>query len=187
MRFAAKHGHHCVVIQKDIQERYATGAVKVLQRLIEAQFRPEGLKPFEREYVLSQWHHWRGLYQEADEATPVQPDYRIGVFDSDTAQIQEGWTDDERLLAEHVLQTRAVADDTLLELPRTGVAAPWPRYDEFQGNVRQLLRRLTEDGYDLSQVLEYEQAMQARPAVITALEAQIAGEPEPQEEEVVSA
>src|SRR5262252_9321479 len=184
MRVAAKYGRLVVSCQRDIVEHFATGVSRVVQRSLDAQFTPGGLQPFERELALAKWE-FKGLYQEADEATHVQPDYRIGVFDSVEAQLNNLWTDEERLLVEAVLSDPSRSADVLV-LPRTTLTPPWPRYDDFNGTVRQLIKKLMEDGHDLEQVLAYEEASQNREPVLDALRAQLAGvEPEP-EEEVVS-
>jgi len=182
MRFASKYGHLVVQIQREIVEAYATGTSRVLQPNVWAEFKPEGLQPFERELVLEHWQ-FQGLYQEADEATTVQPDYRIGVFDSELAQQQSAWSDDTRLMVEKGLIDLAHFD-YVLTLPRTVIPPPWPKYDEFVGTVEELIVKLKEDGHDLEAVLEYELAMQNRAPLVQALEEEINGIPS--EEEILA-
>jgi len=185
MRFAAKYGRLVVQIQREITEAYATGAVKVLQPNVWAAFKPDGLQPFERELVVTHWT-FNGAYQEMDEATTVQPDYRIGVFDSEQAQLEEGWSDDTREQVENGLLD-LVRFDYIIALPRTTLPAPWPNYDQYRGSVGQLIKKLEDDGHDLALALEYEKASQNRPALVAALDAKISGfDLEPKEEEVVA-
>jgi hypothetical protein len=185
MRFAGKFGHLVVQIQREITESYATGAVKVLQPNVWASFKPDGLQPFEREIVLSHWA-FQGIYQEGDEATMVQPDYRIGVFDSAIAQIENAWSDETREMVEKGLLD-LVRYDYVLPLPKTSLPAPWPNYDEYRGTVGALMKKLEDDGHDLALVLEYERASLNRPALVSALEDKLSGfEAAQKEEEVVA-
>lgn len=185
MRFAAKYGHLVVQIQREITEAYATGAVKTLQPNVWASFKPEGLAPFERELVVHRWK-FNGSYQEMDEATTVPPDYRIGVFDSEQAQLENAWSDDTRRMVEQGLLDLE-RYDYVLPLPKTTTPAPWPNYDEYRGSVSQLVKKLEDDGHDIALVLEYERAVQNRPALVSALEAKLSGfDLEPQEEEIVA-
>jgi len=173
MRFASKYGNFVVLIQSEISEHYATGHQRTLQPQVVAKFTPGGLLPFEREIVLNHWT-FNGSYQEMDEVTTVAPDYRIGVFDSVVAQLENNWSDETRVAVEESLQRLTRLDD-VIELPRTLVPAPWPRYDDFKGTVGALMKRLEEDGHDLEQVLEYERATQNRPALIAALQSKLDG------------
>jgi hypothetical protein len=185
MRFASKYGRFAVQVQNEVSEHYATGQQRIIQPLVVARFAPGGLEPFERELVLGHWS-FNGSYQEMDEVTTVPPDYRIGVFDSRIAQLDHGWSDETREQVEQSLQQLARYDD-IIELPRTMLSAPWPKYDEFRGTVAQLLKKLDDDGHDLQLVLEYERAVQNRPALISALQSKLDGfeqEPEPVEEEI---
>lgn len=182
MRFAAKYGKYKRGVVSEMSEHYATGATAVIQKGVYAEFTPHGLRPHEREYVLARWS-FNGLYQEMDEATTVEPDYRIGVYDSEVDQAVKHWTDDERDLIE---QTLLVDDDVLL-LPRSSVQPPWPKYDDYRGSVGTLLKKLVEEGHDLETVLTYERESQNRPALVEALEAEINGDSEPANEEIVVA
>lgn len=187
MRFASRYGRMVVEVQRLIAEEYATGGSKVLQQAILARFEPGSLQPFERELVLARWQ-FNGSYQEMDEVTIIPPDYRIGVYDTTVQQEQNQWTDEMRQKVEKTLLDLQKTED-VLALPKTTVPAPWPAYDSFQGTVRQLLKKLDEDGHDPHDVLTYERASLNRQAVIDALQSRIDGfEPDeqPKEEEVVA-
>lgn len=189
MRFASRYGRMVVEVQRLIAEEYATGGTKVLQQAVLARFEPGDLQPFERELVFAHWSgKFNGAYQEMDEVTIVQPDYRIGVYDTTRQQETNQWTDELRLKVEQRLLDEQKSGD-VIALPKTTVPAPWPAYDSFQGTVRQLLKKLDEDGHDPHDVLTYERASLNRQAVIDALQSSIDGfEPDeqPKEEEVVA-
>jgi hypothetical protein len=182
MRFAAKYGRYMVQVRPLVQEIYATGGVHVLQEGIYARFKPEGLKPFERELVLQRWH-FNGLYQEMDQATHVQPDYRIGVLDTAFEQESLMWSDEVRELVEQTLIDLQRFDDIML-LPATQIPPPWPRYDFWDGTPEELLERLNDQGFELETVLEYELAVKNRPKIVQALEHAINAVPK--DEEVIA-
>jgi len=187
-RFASKYAPFSVTIQHDIAEHYATGQSRVIQQMVIADFRPGGLEPFEREFVLNHWS-FQGLFQNLDEVTPVPPDHRIGLFDSVQQALEKAWPDEIRELAEKKLLKEQVYD-TYIALPATAVPPPWPNYDDYKGTVGQLLKKLEDDGHDLRLVLEYERAAQQRQALIDALQAKVDGfeqEPGREEEQVVVA
>ncbi len=190
MRFASRYGRMVVEIQRLIAEEYATGGTKVLQQAVLARFEPVGLQPFERELVLTRWGgKFNGSYQEMDEVTIVPPDYRIGVYDSVQQQEQNQWPDELRLKVEEKLLALEKTED-VIALPKTTVPAPWPAYDGYQGSIRQLLKKLDEDGHNLQDVLTYERASQNRQALVDALQSKLGGfeleEETPKEEEIVA-
>jgi hypothetical protein len=179
MRFAAKYGRFMVQIRPLVQEIYATGGVHVIQEGVFAEFRPEGLKPFERELVLQHWV-FNGAYQELDEATHIQPDYRIGVLDTLVEQQQRMWSDETRELVEKTLIELQYFDNVLL-LPSTHIPPPWPTYDDWAGTPEELVVRLGEQGFDLETTLEYELASKNRPEVVKELETALDAAPKDEE------
>jgi hypothetical protein len=53
----------------------------------------------------------------------------------------------------------------------TPIAAPTPRYDSYDGDPEEFVVRLLEDGFDLEQVLYYEESFgPKRPEMIAALQ-----------------
>ena len=173
MRFVSKYGRFGVQIRPEKTEPFATGEVRVLQTPVYAMFEPGGLQPLERELALAHWT-FNGIYQEQDEVTMVPPDYRIGVFDSELAQLESGWTDEIRIQVEEELTRLAESFEDLIAIPRTLVPPPWPRYDDFKGTTNELIQRLIDDGHDLDAVLTYERATQKREDVIAAIETLVA-------------
>ena len=170
MRFISKFGKYGTVIRRDLVEYYASGASKVVQTPINAMFQEGQLLPHERELALTRFS-FNGSYQEIDEVTTVAPDYRIGIFDSIQAQMDHGWSNDERKLVEDALVTNAeLFPNDLMLVPETVIPPPWPRYDSFEGSLDKLIAKITDDGYVLADVLAYERANQNRENVIDALE-----------------
>jgi len=169
MRFISKFGLFGVQVRPMIQEAYATGMAKVIQEPLYANFKPGLMTPEERELAINHWT-FNGFYQLEDEVSILPPDYRVGVFDSLQAQIDNSWSDEDRLEVERALLANASLTNNLFAVPVTLVAPPWPRYDEFSGTTEELLRRLVDDGHNLADVLTYERANQDRFDVIRALE-----------------
>jgi len=170
MRFIAKYGRFSVAVRPLIQESFATGERRVLQEQLDAQFHEGALRPEERELAIATWT-FNGSYQEQDEATTVAPDYRIGLFDSELAQMAHGWSEEDRMIVEQkLLRDIEDGDVNLIAVPRTLIPPPWPRYDDFTGTPQELVRRLLEDGHNFDAVITYERSMQNRPEVLAALE-----------------
>jgi hypothetical protein len=167
-RYLARYGRFGVQIRPQIQEAYATGAVRVLQSELSAYFQPYLLTPLERELAINEWT-WNGSYQELDEATTVEPDYRIGLYDSEQHQADAGFSDEVREEIEEFLNRYAESFDAVVAVG-SFVQPPWPRYDEFRGTPAALVRRLVDDGHDLELVLAYEREHQRRPKVVEEIE-----------------
>lgn len=169
MRFISMHDGFGVLVQGGERTYFANGLSQETTREIAAYFKPEGLRPHEREAALAKFS-FRGLYQEMDEATTVQPDYRLGVFDSVVAQQQNGWSDEERELVEQRLLADAENYNEILVAPTSSVPPPWPNYDAYQGTPKKLMAKLISDGHDLQQTLTYERETQNRAVVVELLE-----------------
>jgi hypothetical protein len=182
MRFISKWGRFGVQIRPQLQEAYATGMARVIQEPVYAMFYPGKLTPDERQMAVTHWT-FNGFYQEQDEVTVVAPDYRIGCFDSREAQIESGWSDELRIEVENELVRLAGLYDDVMVVPEITLSPPWPRYDEFKGGPKVLVRKLIEEGYDLEEVLAYERQSQNRELVVEELERELAGGV--REEEVV--
>ena len=169
MRFLSKYGRLGVSVRREIVEAYATGATQTLQAQVVAQFHEGGMTPEERELALAHWI-FEGSYQNLDEVTTVPPDYRIGVFDSEQAQLENGWTDEIREEVEQHLIWHSQRFEDVLVVPATSVPPPWPRYDDYSGTPAALVRKLVDEGHSLDAVLTYEKATQKREKIIAALE-----------------
>jgi len=168
--FIAKYGRYCLQCRPEISEQFATGMGRVTQRALYAQFEPQQHNAEERAEALRRFYLVGGSPQNVDEATHVEPDYRIGRFDTRAAQGESGWSDEERELVESELVRHCdIYPEQLFRMPEVLAAAPWPAYDTFKGSVAQLVKKVAEDGYDPHEVIAYEMANQNRDTVIAAL------------------
>ena len=93
---------------------------------------------------------------------------RISVFDSEIAQRQNGWTDEERVLVEEALRNHAMGTD-YIEVEQAPADKPWNGFDELTDPERILELALAIDA-DLRLVLRYEEENQKRPEVLDALQ-----------------
>lgn len=168
MRFISKYGRYGVQIRPIIAYALPTGGLNTVQDPVYAFFHPMKLTPLEREMALQHWT-FNGFYQEEDEVTIVAPDYRIGLFDSDEAALEQGWDPDIKKQVEDTLSDLADRFNDIIVV-RSNVPPPWPRYDEFRGTPQALVRRLVEDGHDLDAVLTYERDHQRRPKILEEIE-----------------
>jgi hypothetical protein len=174
MRVLARYGRYTLQVRPQISEGYANGVVKVTQSSLVAQFREGLMTPEERALCKQSWT-FNGFYQEQDEVTPVEPDYRLGLFDSIAAQIESGWTDDERRQVEEALiETAGREPNAVIVVAEAKLPPPWPTYDQFTGSVNALCTKIVEDGYTLEAVLAYEEDNQDRPEIVAALKQLIA-------------
>jgi hypothetical protein len=192
MRFVSRWGRFSIVLRPMIQEAYATGMAKVIQEPIYARFAPDIMNHLDREVAIKTWANWNGGYQELDEVTMIPPDYRIGVFDTDISAQQYGWDEATKAWIDEELTQYAVMYEDIAIVPKTLIDPPWPNYDTFKGSVPALMRKLVEEGHNLHEVLEYENAVQGRGKIVEAIQALIddpegleALQPE-REEEVVA-
>lgn len=186
MRFVSRYGEFGVQIRPQFVEAYATGGVQVTQQGVYAMFHVIGTRPEEVDLAKERWHGtFNGFYQQEDEVTILPPDYRLGSFDSEQAQLDNGWSDEIRDEVERTLIELSERFNEILVVPATLLPPPWPNYDNFEGTLAALMRKVVDDGYELENVLGYERAMQNRPDVVVALEELIATTDEIPMEEVV--
>lgn len=173
MIFIAKYGKYGLQVRTEIKEQYATGGERIVQSPLYANFTPADAQPLlaaERAEALNRFFLLGGLPQNVDEATHVEPDYRIGRYDTRQAQADNGWSDEDRELVEQrLLEHCDIYPDALFRMPEVESDAPWPAYDTFKGSAGQLAKKVREDGYDPTEVIAYEMANQNRDDVIAAL------------------
>lgn len=189
MRFISQYPLYKFQVRPQRQRGQGDGTVEVLVEPIYAEFKPvhSGGMIYENEVAQAIKHFdFRGNTQGEDEATPTDPMQRLSVFDTQEAAQEFGWDKDTLELVEARLTDAAsVSTQELLLVSDTPIAAPFPRYDEWDGpDTDMLIARLIEDGHDLELVLHYERTFgQRRAKIIDALETTI----ELQKENVISA
>ena len=115
-----------------------------------------------------------------DEVTPTPFLERVSVFDTEEVAVREQW--DARTVTdvygnvvpfkqyvEEYLTAQAVNHPDFRLVVELPAQPPWPRYMDYRGSLDQLVERLVEDGYDLLEVIRFEEQAGHRQAVIDKL------------------
>jgi hypothetical protein len=140
-------------------------------KFLSADFTPDLRTDVERDLALSTFT-FRGMpiYENGQ---PVDPTYRISVFDSEIAAMQNGWTDEEHALVLEELRTRGPNGQMYVEVVPVPAEKPWNGYDELTDADR-IVELAIGIGADLSKVVAYESATLNREAVVDALQGAMA-------------
>lgn len=177
-----------ITAQKEVAEPTFSGEHRILQRGLRAvPFRWMDVTEWERREALNAWPNMRGLTEGEDPAT------RLSCFDSFYAQEAHGWTDEEREIVENALRGGPGHGSDYIIVEKAKAPAPYKLYDAHRKvGGKRTLDHVVKDiqdafataGFDVGTALLYEKENGADPAVLAALEALTAGEPE---EELVDA
>lgn len=171
MRFISQFGEYGVQIRPQRGKGMGDGSFQVTEEPIYAKFDSDELVfEIELERAIKEFQ-FKGQYQHLDEATPVDPSYRLSVFDSVKQQAKHHWTDDERDLVEkELLRKEKITGDFFLST-QTPISAPFSKWDGDDIPAYKLVAMLVETGGDLQEALDYERAFgRSREDVIEALE-----------------
>ena len=174
IRFISQYPNYGVQVRRQIVHPMGDGTRQVVQEGLYVMFTSvdKGGMIYERErQQASAYFRFHGSQQEQDEATPVDVIHRLSVLDTDEAAEEQDWAPEDIELVERTLAEMAVtAPNAVMMIEGTPVPAPYPAYDRWEGDAQELVLKLTEDGYDLGEVLLYEQNFgPRRPDVIEAL------------------
>jgi hypothetical protein len=135
-------------------------------RPLEAAFDRGGLTPeaiTEAKAKLS----FHGL-MEHESGEDLDPVYRMSVFDSEVAQLQNGWTDDERALVENVLRASDENGRAYVEIVPAPAELPWANYDEVE-EPEKVIEIAATIGADFDEIIRYELDNQNRDRWLEAL------------------
>lgn len=180
MRFVAQISGFVVGIRPERKSRSMDGETIVNRVGISANFRPMEFSAHDLEIALASFQ-FKGLYQHEDEATPVEPNYRISIYDTDEEYerrlgTEEEWSlEDKELVERRLLESKSLGD-TFVVVPEQMMELPWPRYRDFDGDATELvLAAVNVVGVPLEDVLAYETSKwgEKREEVIDALQTAI--------------
>lgn len=99
---------------------------------------------------------------------PVEPTYRISVFDSELAQLKHGWTDEDTEIVVEALRNSGPIGQMYVEVIPAAAEKPWNGYDELDDPAR-IVELALGINADLDQVMQYERENERRPEVLAAL------------------
>lgn len=166
-RFVSRYGAPSVGIQHSVTEHFGTGESRQLKRRIDANFH-NGLVNEEDFALALSVFSFPGLPEDFDTNTNVSPRYRVSVWDSEWAQANEGWTDEEIDLIISKLRTDPGYGRDHVEVTQAPTAAPFPSYDTL--SVDEILQIVLLTSIDPETVIAYERENQNRERLIAKLE-----------------
>lgn len=162
MRFISQYPGLNVQVRPQRQRALGDGGVEVTQEGLYVKFDSvhDGAFIYENELVTALKHFtFHGNTQDQGEAMPTDPVLRLSLVDTDEWAERDGWTDDDRILVEQRLSELAgTSPDQVLVVMDTQFTAPYPAYDDYEGDGQALVIKLIEDGHDLERVQAYEKA-----------------------------
>ena len=136
------------------------------QTELSADFSPDLRNDADTDLALSSLN-FRGL-PIFEDGRPVTPHYRISVFDSEVARLQNGWTEDDEALVVEALRHGTGVGVMYIEVVPVAAEKPWNGYDGLTDadKVVELARAIDAD---LQKVAQYERENLNRPEVMAAL------------------
>lgn len=168
-RFVSPHRNYSHGIREHLPQRLGPyGDHLPEQKALEAAFGPD-LRTDEDVALAKSVFKFRGLaiYENGQ---PVDPTYRISVFDSEIAKMQNGWTDEEESLVVEGLRNNGPIGQMYVERLPVAASVPWNGYDELT-DVTRIVDLAVGTNADLDAVAKYERENQNRSDVLEALEA----------------
>jgi hypothetical protein len=132
---------------------------------IVAQFREGNYTYAEEEYAKKRFK-FNGLpTYDGETMTPVDPAYRIGIFDTADQNYDE---ETKKWVEEEMQKAYSFGSDfELFDTPK--LPAPWPGYDKLRA-IKRITDLVGETGSDPDDVIAYEKENANRAEVIEALE-----------------
>lgn len=161
MRFVSKYQRYTSKL-KESDMALLNGIEVETTKSVHAKFNHGGLMDWEVEAGLEAF---AGGMTGLPEGVP--PQTRFSVFDTERAQREQRWTDEEREAYEQRLLGDSMHGIDFIHVPEPRLEAPWPTFDSF--SVQDALERLVELGFDLEYAYRYEHENQARPEMLDAL------------------
>ena len=167
-RFVSPHRNFSVGV-RSARESYLGPDGKMVPAVAEltANFTPD-LRTAEDTALAKSVFTFRGMpiYEDGSD---IDPAFRISVFDSEVAKLQNRWTDAEEALVVEALRT-AVGSGGCAEVIPEKTPKPWNGYDGLEDADKIVELALAIDA-DLTQVEMYERENLNRDKVIEALQA----------------
>lgn len=171
-RFVSSHRSYSHGVRNHIPAHLGPdGKMVPEQTALQAQFTPD-LRTDEDTAVAMAHLQFRGL-PIFEDGREVGPFYRISVFDSEVARLQNGWTEEDEALVVKTLRENGPIGAMYVEVVPAKADKPWNGYDELTDADRVVELALAIDA-DLTKVAQYERENRARPEVLAALDAAIA-------------
>ncbi len=168
-RFVSRFLNYNHGVQAPREMVLADGQRQILKPFITAQFieAPRILTEAEVKVGIEGMVH-EGLPLDNNTNQLVSPRHRLSGFDTEQAQKEQGWTDEERELVEKTLRASDRNGIDFIELSPEAVGKPWANYEETPvAKIAGLVRDL---GLTYTEVLAYEKQTLNRDSVILILQ-----------------
>lgn len=207
-RYISKYRRYKLTAREHVTMTLANGKDNVIQQGVICEFQHGGVLYHELE-LAAKYFQFKGITQEEDEATPVDPVFgptsRVSVFDTGWPHLQKAWAQAEKhenvppgtIEAEVIefLDNYTSNGRDYLKVVVEKPVAPWPAYDKLTAQGRRTIEMVVEKivaaiedlGVDPQTVLAYERQGLNRAEVISAVEALSAPKLEPEPEDLVAA
>jgi hypothetical protein len=132
MRFIAQNPGLVVGIRSERRRLSMDGESIVTRPGISARFRALEFNQNDLDVALRSFQ-FRGMYQHVDEATPVEPLYRLAIYDTDEEyerrlDTEDEWSVEDKELVERRLLEAARVGDSFIVVPEETMEPPWPLY-----------------------------------------------------------
>ncbi len=172
-RFVSPHRNYSHGVREEKPQRLGPyGEQLPEQKGLSADFSPD-LRTDEDVALAKSTFDFRGLPIWENGQT-IDPTYRIAVFDSEVAALQNQWTQEEHDLVVETLRHNGPIGQMYIEVVPAPAEKPWNGYDELEDADR-IVELALGIGADLDQVIAYESQNENREAVVEALGAAKAG------------
>lgn len=157
MRFISQYKKFGMQVRPIREMILATGQTQTMVEPIYVDFWQDDISEAEVAAAEAHWGKFAGRTVERDQMTPTPLISRLSTFDTDADFLP--WASDPEVkeMVEETLLAKAGGKD-FIYVPREKVAPPWPTYDDFEGNLNALLKKIQTDGYSLEETLTYEQS-----------------------------
>lgn len=157
MRFVAQNSALRVGIRPEKTTVTRDGEHIVRQEGITAEFRAWSFSQRDLEVALGSFQ-FRGLYQNEDQATLVDPAYRLSTYDTDEEAERWGWDEETKAFVERRLLEAGSFGEVFTIVPELEIAPPWPKYNDFDGDADALVLFVHNLGLAFEEVLAYEES-----------------------------
>lgn len=181
MRFVSQYAGFTVGVQSERRRLDMDGGSVVTRQGVWAEFTPWAMSQHDLEVAVQNFQ-FKGLFQHEDEATPVHPAYRIGIYDTDEEyekrlDTDEEWTPEFKALVEQRLLQAPSYGRSFVVVPEETLEPPWPLYPTGEVDADELVLTIHRViGMPFEEVLAYETSKwgERRENVIAALNSAIA-------------
>lgn len=171
-RFVSRYGKYSVGVSPAVKEHLGhDGEMVPRKRRVDAQFHVSLVT--DEDFALAlQSFNFPGLPFDEDTNSHVSPRFRVSAWDSESARLNEGLTDDE--VARIIEKLRATAGPDHFEIPAKKAGEPIPNYDDLP--VEDILTIVKLAGIDPEAVAAYESENQNRSELLDILQGVTAGD-----------